>query len=262
MKLKVMVVDDERPARQRIEDLLFKDEDFEIVSSLGDSAEATQQLLKEPPDLALLDIQMPGSTGFDIVRRVGSENMPTTIFVTAYDRFALSAFELCAMDYLLKPFEDRRFFEAMERAKRQIRLLRMEKIQRPLGKLLKLLEDDGGPQKEYTSYLTRIPVKTRNQVTLVAVETISHLSAQGAYCQIHTAEKTHLIRRRMHHLEQQLDPKSFFRIHRSTIVNLNFVKSLVPFFRDDYLVLLMDGTQLRLSRGRRADLQRCLGMDF
>lgn len=262
MKRRVLVVDDELPARQRLEDLIAGQTDFTLSGSLDDGRDAVTAISKDKPDLVRLDIQMPGLSGFEVVREVGPEHMPTTIFVTAYDRFALSAFELCALDYLLKPFDDERFFQALKRARQQIRLMELESVQEPMEQLFHLLQTSGLSANPRPKYLERLPVKTRKEVLLVPVEDIAYIAAQGQYCELHTSQKNHLIRSRMHELETQLDPRIFFRIHRSTLVNLRYVKSLKPYFRDDYVVVMRDGPDLRLSRGRREALQQRLGMAF
>ncbi len=257
-----MVVDDERPARQRIEDLLNKEPDLEVIGSYGDGREAAEAIIDDEPDLVFLDVQMPEVTGIDIVQRVGPRQMPTVIFVTAYDQYALKAFDLYALDYLLKPFDDERFHQALGRAREHIRLRKVDQLS---DQLVGLLQGTQGRSPTSASaaplkYLDRIAVKTRDQTLFIPVQEVDYISADGPYATLHVGKKTHLIRERMHVLEEQLDPDQFVRIHRSTIVNLERVLALEPYFRGDYVVKLKDGTQIKLSRGRREGLERRLGL--
>lgn len=262
--LRVLVVDDEPPARQRLEDLLASADDVELAGSLGDPHRAVQALLTEPVDLVFLDVQMPGLTGLDVVRLVGPERMPATVFVTAYDRYALRAFELAALDYLLKPFDDERFEQALARARERLRLRELDDLTRRLRVLLDPAAPaaPAPPQEKAARYLERIAVEVKGQRLLVPVEQIDYIAAEGPYAEIHVGGKTHLLRERMHVLEQDLDPQRFCRIHRSTIVNVERIAALEPLFRGDHVVKLRDGTRLKLSRERREELARRLGISI
>ncbi|HEV2149573.1 MAG TPA: LytTR family DNA-binding domain-containing protein [Longimicrobiaceae bacterium] len=260
--LRVVVVDDEPPARQRLEDLLSGHEDVQLAGSFGDPHRAVQTLLTEPVDLVFLDVQMPGLTGLDVVRLVGPERMPATVFVTAYDRYALQAFDLAALDYLLKPFDDERFEQALARARERLRLREVDDLTRRLRALL----DPSGPtlpaapMEREIRHLERIAVEVKGQRLLIPAEQIDYIAADGPYAEIHTSGKTYLLRERMHVLERDLDPRHFVRIHRSTIVNVERIAALEPLFRGDHVVRLRDGTRLKLSRERREELARRLGI--
>ena len=264
--LRVLVVDDEQPARQRLERLVAQHADLELAGSYANPHDAVKALCSEPIDLTLLDVQMPELTGLDVVRSVGPERMPVTIFVTAYDRYALRAFDLAAVDYLLKPFDDERFEQALSRAREQIRLRQVDVL---AGQLRTLLDADTAPPApapasapERHSYLERIAVEVRGQRIVVRADQIDYITAEGPYVELHVKGETLLVRERMHLLEEKLDPNRFCRIHRSTIVNVERIAALEPLFRGDHLVKLRDGTRLKLSRSRRDELARRLGVVF
>ena len=266
--LRVLVVDDEALARQRLLDLLDAAEDTEVVGTAGTGREAVQAIQSLEPDLVFLDVQMPGLTGLDVVREVGPDSMPVTVFVTAYDQHALKAFELAAVDYLLKPFEDERFHQALQRARDQVRLREVDALQGRLMALLQAREAGSAsttsssiPPSSTDDYLERIAVEMRGQVRVVPVERIDYVEADGPYAELHAGEDTFVIRERMQTLEDRLDPDVFFRIHRSTIVRLDRVESLLIGSGGDYAVRLEDGTRLRVSRSRYEALARRLGLD-
>ena len=206
---------------------------------------------------------MPGMTGLDVVREVGSEAMPAMIFATAYDQHAITAFELAALDYLVKPFDDERFEQAFRRARRMIEL---EQVGRMTRRLLTLLDgEDIPPPPERaasgtSAHVERIAVEMRGQVRVVPVEQIDYVSANGPYAELHVGEKTFLIRERMQTLEDRLDPDRFFRIHRSAIVRLDKIETLLRGAGGDYAVRLQDGTRLSVSRSRREELEQRLGV--
>ncbi|NBC18183.1 MAG: response regulator [Bacteroidetes bacterium] len=262
--LRVLVVDDEALARQRLLDLLDAAADTDVVGTAGTGREAVEAIRSLTPDLVFLDVQMPGLTGLGVVREVGPEQMPVTVFVTAYDQHALKAFELAAVDYLLKPFEDERFRQALRRARDQVRLREVDALQ---DRLMTLLQARDQPEAALdvptssTDYLERIAVEMRGQVRVVPVERIDYIEADGAYAELHAGEDTFVIRERMQTLEDRLDPELFFRIHRSTIVQLDRVEALLIGSGGDYAVRLADGTRLRVSRSRYEALSQRLGLD-
>ena len=262
--LRVMVVDDELPARQRLEDLLAREPDVEVVGSHGNPIEAVEALRRESTDLVFLDVQMPELSGFEVVHRVGPERMPATIFVTAYDQYALRAFDLAALDYLLKPFEDERFEQAMVRVRERIRLREVDRLSEQLRTVLQAAAPGSrmGTTEDKRDYLERIAVEIRGQRLLVSTDEIDYIAAEGPYAELHAGGQAYLIRERMHVLEESLDPDRFCRIHRSTIVNVGRIAALEPLFRGDHIVKLQDGTRLRLSRSRREDLARRLGISI
>ena len=259
--LRVLIVDDEKLARERIADLLAQQRDVEIVGTAGDGATAIYEIRELDPDLIFLDVQMPGKTGLDVVREIGPDAIPAVIFVTAYDQYALKAFDAAAIDYLLKPFDDERFEQAFARARRTIEL---DEIERLSGRLRAALGNSSavasGEPAKTAQYVDRIPVESRGQVRVVPVEDIDYITAEGAYAQIHARGQTYFVRERMQNLEQQLDPRIFLRIHRSTIVRVDRVDTLLRAGGGDYSVKLKDGTVLGVSRTRIADLEQRIGL--
>lgn len=259
-QLSVLIVDDERAARQRLEELLALEPHTEVVGTARNGREAVEAIARLKPDLVLLDVQMPGLSGIEVVREIGPANMPAVVFVTAYDQHAISAFELAAVDYLLKPFADERFGQAMERARQNVRLRRIGGLQDGLRVLLGASAPPPAAGPASARYLERIAVETRGQVRVVPVERVDFITADGSYVDLHVGEDTFLIREKMQVLEERLDPDRFFRIHRSTIVQLDRIERLLYGSGGDYSVRLRDGRNLRVSRGRYAELQQRLGL--
>ena len=256
--LRVLVVDDEPLARRRLLDLLAQEDDVEARTAAS-GREAVEMIRADAPDLVFLDVQMPGLTGLDVVREIGPEQMPVTIFCTAFDQHALAAFDLAALDYLLKPFEDERFRAALARARDTLRLREVDALQR---RLLTLLADDAPPEPPRPApYLERIAVEMRGQIRVVPVTAVDYVTADGAYAELHAGPETFVIRERMQTLEERLDPTDFVRIHRSTIVRLDRVEALLVAGGGEYAVKLADGTRLRVSRSRKDDLAARLGLD-
>lgn len=258
--LRVLVVDDEPLARQRLLDLLAAEPGVTVAGEAASGREAVEMIRSLAPDLVFLDVQMPGLTGLDVVREIGPEAMPATVFVTAYDQHAVPAFELAALDYLLKPFEDERFRQALGRAREAIRLRQVDALQ---GRLLALLQGRASSEPApppAPQYLERIAVEMRGQVRVVPVERIDYVTSDGPYAELHAGGETYVIREQMQVLEERLDPARFVRIHRSTIVQLDRVEALLVAPGGDYAVRLHDGTRLRVSRGRRDDLAARLGL--
>lgn len=260
--LRIVIAEDEAPARQRLADLLADAPDAAVVATCEDGPSAAEAIREKQPDLVFLDVQMPEMNGLEVVREIGPEAMPTTIFVTAYDEYAIDAFELAALDYLLKPFDDERFRTALRRARQHIQLREVGALEE---RLRTLLETQGQrPRNQETSpaeedYLERIAVETRRQVRIVPVERIDYIEADGPYVRIQAGEETHLVRERMKALEERLDPRRFARIHRSTIVNLDRLEALEPCGSSSgYNSRLKDGTRLKVSRSRHDDLLRQL----
>jgi len=260
-QLRVLIVDDELLARQRIEDLLAKEPNVVIAGTARDGNEAVELIRTLRPDLVLLDVQMPGRTGIEVVEAVGAEEMPATIFTTAYDRFALKAFEVAALDYLVKPFDDERFTQALRRARKSIELQDAGRMSEQLLTLLRN-RDAGEPAAapERPRYLERISVETRGQVRVIPVSKIEYITASGPYAELHVGERTFAIRERMQTLADQLDPAVFFRIHRSAIVRLDRIDALLHAAGGDYAVRLKDGTELSVSRQKREELEARMGV--
>jgi len=241
MSIKAIIVDDVELAREHIKTLLV-DEDVEIIAECENGRQAIETIRNLRPDLIFLDVQMPKIGGFEVIETVGVENMPVVIFVTAYDEFALRAFEVNAVDYLLKPFDDERLAKAVKKAKRQIKKgSPSAEIEEKLRKLIKECKTE--PQ-----YLKWIPVKSAHGTILILTEEIDWIGSARHYLELHVGKETHLIRDKLSEIEKRLDPKTFMRIHRSTIVNLYRIKSLHPIFNGDQLIILKNGIELNLSR--------------
>lgn len=262
--LRVLIVDDESLARQRLQDLLGREPGVEIVGTAAGGEAAISAIRNLSPQLVFLDVQMPGKTGLDVVREVGPERMPPTIFVTAYDQYALKAFELAAVDYLVKPFDDERFEQAFRRARR---LIELEEVGRLSDRLRELLAAGQSPAQEQSGgaspqrgYLERVAVEMRGQVRVVPVEQIDYITASGPYAELHVGDKTYVIRERMQTLEERLDPERFFRVHRSAIVRLELIEALLRDPGGDYAVRLRNGVRLDVSRSRVEQLERWMGL--
>lgn len=262
--LRVLIADDEPLARDRIKELL-QEEDVVVVGEAQDGEEAVAMIRDLEPDLVFLDVQMPGMTGVDVVETIGAADMPFTVFVTAYDQYAIKAFEVSAVDYLLKPFDDERFGEALQRVRQRIQERQGRNATETLRRLLQEHQEGASPTENGdeadTESLDRIAVQSRGQVRIVPVEEITHITADGSYAELHTDEGTHVIRERMKTLADRLNPKEFVRIHRSAIVRLDEVESILRSGGGDYAVRLHDGTRLSLSRGRVDALKERLGVE-
>jgi two-component system LytT family response regulator len=258
--LRVLIVDDEPPARHRLEDLLRQEPGVAIVGMADNGIAAVDAIRQLAPDLVFLDIQMPGKTGLEVLREIGPDAMPATILVTAYDQYALPAFDLAAADYLLKPFDDERFEQAFRRARRMIAF---DEIARLRDRLLAVLQHAGGgtaPAAPAAGYLERIPVTTGGETRVLPVSQIDYITASGPYARLHAGGQRYVIREAMQALEESLDPARFMRIHRSAIVRIELVESLRRGTGGEYRVLLRTGVRLRVSRSRREALERRLGI--
>ncbi|MCI0442337.1 LytTR family DNA-binding domain-containing protein [bacterium] len=250
--IRVCIVDDEPIACRRIQRLLKDDSSIEILKICSNGEQAADAIKKLSPDLIFLDIQMPGMNGFEMLKSVPVENMPHVIFVTAYDRYAIQAFEVHALDYLLKPFDTERFEEALTRAKSQIDRDRSRNLNKGL---YALLEEMKTPPR----YLERLVIKASGRVFFLKTDEIDWIEAQGKYVSIHSGKDEHLVREGMNTLENELDPRKFVRIHKSTIVNIDRIEQLQAWFHGDYRVILKNGTMLTLSRRYRQKLDELLG---
>jgi len=239
MSVRVLVVDDEAPARRRVATLLEGEPDAEIVGEAANGLEAVEAIRSLSPDLVFLDIQMPGMTGFEVIEAIGVDAMPAVVFVTAFDEFALAAFEVQAVDYLLKPFQTDRFQKAFRRA--AARKGQPEKEPERIGQLLDAVRP--GPR-----HLQRLVVRKGERILFVSVGDVLRLSADGNYVNVHTPDGVYTLRETLARLETRLDPERFARIHRSEIVNVDAIKEVQPWFHGDYVVILRNGEELRLSR--------------
>jgi two-component system LytT family response regulator len=251
-KIKTLIVDDEPLARERLENLLAPIEDIEIVGQCRDGEEAVTAIHDTTPDLVFLDIQMPNMSGFDVIDAVGAESMPLVIFVTAYDQHALRAFQVRALDYLLKPFDRERFNDALQRARKQLERDETGDIGRRLLALVKDLRRDQ-PRSD------RLVVKSGGRLFFLRADEIDWVEAAGNYVRLHVGNSSHLLRETMTSIESRLDPEKFFRIHRCRIVNMDRIQELQPWLNGEYAVVLRTGERLTLSRGYREKLQERLG---
>ena len=251
-RTRVLIVDDEPLARERIRTLLQEEPGFELVGEASDGTTGAESILALQPDLVFLDVQMPGADGFDVIDAIGADKMPFVVFVTAYDRYALRAFDVHALDYLLKPFDRERFREALGRAQAQMDRNNGGDIERRLAAIVQDLK----PAKARTD---RFVVKSGGRIFFVRTAEIDWIEAAGNYVKLHVGNDSHLIRETMNAVEAKLSPETFVRIHRCHIVNIEQVRELQPWFNGEYVVFLKNGTRLTLSRGYRERLQERVG---
>ena len=246
-----MIVDDEPIARRNIRALLSLDPDVEIISECGSGAKAVKLISASPPDLLFLDIQMPEMSGFDVLKKIDINLIPAIIFVTAFDQYALRAFEVHALDYLLKPFDDERFEQALQRAKSQIEQREAARLKKKLMALMEIEERDK-PQ-----YEEKFLIRSASRVFFVRADEIDWIEAADYYVRLHAGDHSHMLRETMAELETRLDPEKFLRIHRSIIVNLSRVRE-AQIKGGECALILRDGTQLKLSRSRREQIEKIL----
>jgi two-component system, LytTR family, response regulator len=242
--IKTLIVDDEPLARDRVKRFLRDEGDLEIVGECGNGVDAVASIKQNKPDLVFLDIQMPEKNGFEVIKSLNGKTLPTVVFVTAYDQYALQAFDVHALDYLLKPFTRERIHRAVTRAREQIENRRIGKIDE---RLVSLIADLKGEKK----YLERLVVKSVGRVFFLKTDEIDWIEAAGNYVKLHVGRESHMIRETMNGIEAKLDPDRFLRIHRSTVVHIDRIKELQPMFSGDYAVILCDGNELALSRNYR-----------
>lgn len=256
-----LVVDDEAPARRRLVDLLKKDRAIGRIVEAENGVSAVTRIQEDKPDIVFLDVQMPGVDGFGVIDAIGAAKMPLTVFVTAYDRFALQAFEADAVDYLLKPFSDKRYESTMERVKERLRDLKSRQADSAglIGpELLKLVEKRSKPGEIWQW----IVVKHRESTRLIMTQDIDWVEAAGVYVTIHAGGAEFLYRAGLATVANRLDPFRFVRIHRSNIINLKSISHLERRSHGEFDVILKDGTQLLMSRTYRAEVEAMLGQSL
>jgi two-component system LytT family response regulator len=251
-KIRTLVVDDEPMGRERVLSLLQQEDDVEVIGECSDGTQAIAAIQQQSPDLVFLDVNMPGANGFGVIDAVGADRMPNVIFVTAYDEYALKAFEYHALDYLLKPFNRDRFQETLKHARASLERRRAG----DLGRRLLALVNDIKPD---APRLERLVVKSGGRVFFLRTDEIDWIEAAGNYVRLHLGDESHLFRETMNRMEARLDTRRFVRIHRSRIVNSERIKELQPWFNGEHVVVLRNGTRLTLSRGYRDRLQDQLG---
>jgi two-component system, LytTR family, response regulator len=250
--MRVLIVDDERLARRGVALRLRKLKDIEIVGECADGLSAVKKILELSPDVVFLDIQMPGMDGFEVLRSLPKENLPSVIFLTAYEQHALRAFEVHALDYLLKPVDDERFAAAIERARKlgdsTSRIRVTERILQMLG-------------RDSERYAARFVVRVGSSIRIVHAEDVEWIGAAGDYAELHVGRRSHLLRETMNSLEEKLDPQKFLRVHRSRIVRTACVVELSAIDNSEYLIKLSDGSQHRSSRTYAEKLNRWLNKE-
>jgi two-component system LytT family response regulator len=251
MKIRTLIIDDETLARKLIRRLLAAEEGIEIVGECADGRAAVSMIAGALPDLVFLDVQMPEWNGFEVLERIDPARMPVIIFVTAYDKFALKAFEANALDYLLKPVDEERFAQTLARVRTYLQGRQNGAMQQGLRDLMKEFGSLGKP-------ISRLAVKSGGRVVFLKVEEIDWIGAEGNYIALHVGKECHLLRGRLRELEKKLNPQQFFRIHRSTMVNLDRVKEIQPLFKGEGVALLKDGSRLAASRSYSRKLQEFL----
>ncbi len=260
-RIRTLIVDDEPLARDGIRHLLSSDDRFEIIGECQNGKEAVATIRADNPALVFLDIQMPSMSGMQVVSAL-TPPRPLIVFVTAYDEFAVQAFDVHALDYLLKPVDPDRFRKTLARIAGAIQEDRIGQISDRLEQLVGNLQKSGTSLDSSSPYLTRFIIKSAGLIYFVQADDIDWIEAADYYVRLHTGKKNHLLRDSLNRLETRLDPNTFIRIHRSTIVNLSRVKELKPHFQGEYIVTLTDGTDLKLSRTHRDKLQALLGQSI
>jgi two-component system LytT family response regulator len=253
MSVRTLIVDDEPLARERVRQLLAKEPEIEIIGECADGASAVEKIRAQVPDLVFLDVQMPEADGFSVLRQLDAARLPAVIFITAHDQFALQAFEVHAVDYLLKPFERERFKVALDRARERIRRKQSGDLDQRLTALLAEVR----PAEPKTP--ERIAIKSSGRVIFVKVDDIDWVEAADNYVNLHVGKEEYLHRETMAAIEAQLPASRFMRISRSTIVNLDRIRELQPMFHGEYAVLLKTGARLTLSRSYRDRVDQLLG---
>ncbi|MDD8016977.1 MAG: LytTR family DNA-binding domain-containing protein [Bacteroidota bacterium] len=254
--IRAIIVDDEPLAREKVELFVRDEADIEVVAVCGNGPDAVEAYHKYKPNLFFLDIQMPQMNGFDVLQQLTTNPFPAIIFITAFDEFALRAFEFHALDYLLKPFNQERFRFAVNRAREILTSTSQSEISM---EQIKVLLD---AYQKKSVLMERLIVKTNGKIIFLKVNEIEWLEAAGNYIKLHVWNEEHLIRDTMNSIETQLDPGKFVRIHRSTIVNVEQIKEMVPWFNGEYKITLKSNAQVFLSRGFKDNFNKLLGKNL
>ena len=260
--LRILIVDDEPLARSGLRRLLDRTAQVSVIGEASDGVSAIDAIRTLQPDLVLLDIQMPDADGFDVIRTIGPNRMPPVIFTTAFNQFAVRAFEVNALDYLVKPFDDERFATAIQRARDEVETAQAGDLGRRLASLLEREGVKGAREEEAAAgeaYPARLVVRDQGRSLFVRVDDLDWVEAADYYVKLHVGKQVHLLRETMTVMETRLDPAQFVRVHRSAIVNLDRIREIQPYFHDEHVVILQDGTRVGLSRSRKARLEAMLG---
>ena len=263
-QISVLIVDDELLAREYLRSLVESQPDLLLIGECENGQEAISAIKKLAPDIVFLDVQMPARSGFEVIEAITIAAMPAVVFVTAYDRFALKAFEAHALDYLLKPFDEDRFLKTLERLRSDLRVRKTnEALTKSLSALLAERASDSAKRaqdiRHSATFLTQIPIKSAVGSYLLQSNEIEWIAAEDYYVSIHARGKTHLLRESLHWMSERLDPHCFYQTHRSAIVNIQRIKELLAQGNGDFVIVMSDGSRAPLSRRRRRDLEKLLG---
>lgn len=255
-KIRAIIVDDEKVARAGVSVLLSKDAEFELLDTCANGRQAVESISHYNPDVVFLDIQMPDMNGFEVLSRLPETLKPLIVFITAFDQYAIKAFEASAFDYLLKPFDDERFFDVLERSKKQVSLMKSGEYSQSIEELVKqFIAPREKADEPHEDYYKRILVKRSGGVTFINVADIVAVEALDYHLKIISSIDEHLMRKSLNAIEKKLDPDQFVRIHRSTIINVNYIKSIEKYTADEHVAILTNGSRYRISKSGRKILK-------
>jgi two-component system LytT family response regulator len=258
MKIRALIVDDEPLARKRIRLLAQDEQDLECIGECSSGVDALAAIGRNPPDLVFLDVQMPEMDGFAVLEQIPRARLPAIVFTTAYDKHAIRAFEVHALDYLLKPIEPNRFKAAVAHVREHMRTQQTSSAARGLLELLASRKDSTPTAAPTNRYLTRLPVKTDDKVAVIKTADIDTIESAGNYVSINAGKESYILRETLNALETQLDPETFLRVSRSAIINLDRVKELQPMFKGEHIIVLQNGKRLAMTRGLLRDVEHAL----
>lgn len=258
-RIKALIVDDEPIACEGLKVMLAKDDEIDVVGICFIGIEAIKKIKELKPDLLFLDIQMPKVSGFDVLEALIPDERPITIFVTAYDQYALQAFDANAIDYLMKPFDDARFNQTLQKAKQYFHQAKSLEMKEKLTSLLNYMGNSAFPNPD-KKYLTRLSIKNAGEIVFIKVLDIDWIEADDYYVNVHSQGKRYLLRESLANLESQLDPSQFLRIHRCTIINIDRIKSVQQYFNNEYIAITHSGKTFKVSRSRKEALKGLLGI--
>jgi len=254
-EIKVLIIDDEPLARERIKNLLENEVDIEVIDESGNGFEALSKIQEKKPELVFLDVRIPEMNGFEIIEQIDEENIPHIIFVSAHEKYALRAFEMHALDYLLKPFDENRFQQALCRARERIQIRKTGEITCRLKELIHNVKSEH-------KYLDRLVIKTEGRIFFIKTDEINWIEAAGNYITLYLDNEKYLMRETMNCMEARLDPGKFIRVHRSKIVNIERIKEIQSWFNGEHLIILDNGTELNLSRKYKEKMKEVFNSTF